>query len=108
MKLPRFPQGSQLRRPAHGRGQALRRAADQDQASGHVSLRGAYDCRQHGRSISSDFYYQSRRRLAVARPNPADPNAALPLDRDWGLHPALKDVYPLYQRRAGGLHPFAG
>jgi len=59
--------------------------------------------------VSSDFYYQSRPTLAVARPNPADPNSALPLDRDWGLHPALKDtIYPLYKKGQVAFIPFAG
>jgi uncharacterized protein (DUF1501 family) len=47
--------------------------------------------------------------LAIARPNAADPNAALPLDRDWGLHPALKDtLYPLYKKGQVAFIPFAG
>jgi uncharacterized protein (DUF1501 family) len=74
-----------------------------------VFLRGAYDAANTVIPISSDFYYQSRPTLAVARPNPADPNAALPLDRDWGLHPALKDtIYPLYQKGHVAFIPFAG
>jgi uncharacterized protein (DUF1501 family) len=74
-----------------------------------VFLRGAYDAANTVVPISSDFYYQSRPTLAVARPNPADPNAALPLDRDWGLHPALKDtIYPLYQKGQVAFIPFAG
>jgi len=36
-------------------------------------------------------------------------NAALPLDRDWGLHPALKDtIYPLWQQKQIVFVPFAG
>jgi uncharacterized protein (DUF1501 family) len=74
-----------------------------------VFLRGAYDAANTVVPISSDFYYQSRPTLAVARPNPADPNAALPLDRDWGLHPALKDtIYPLYKKGQVAFVPFAG
>ena len=74
-----------------------------------VFLRGAYDAANTVVPISSDFYYQSRPTLAVARPNPADPNAALPLDRDWGLHPALKDtIYPLYKKGQVAFIPFAG
>ncbi len=74
-----------------------------------VFLRGAYDAANTIVPVSSDFYYQSRPTLAIARPNPADPNAALPLDRDWGLHPALKDtLYPLYQKRQVAFIPFAG
>jgi uncharacterized protein (DUF1501 family) len=74
-----------------------------------VFLRGAYDAANTVVPISSDFYYQSRPTLAVARPNPADPNSALPLDRDWGLHPALKDtIYPLYKKGQVAFVPFAG
>jgi uncharacterized protein (DUF1501 family) len=74
-----------------------------------VFLRGAYDAANTVVPISSDFYYQSRPTLAIARPNPADPNAALPLDRDWGLHPALKDtLYPLYKKGQLAFIPFAG
>jgi uncharacterized protein (DUF1501 family) len=74
-----------------------------------VFLRGAYDAANTVVPISSDFYYQSRPTLAIARPNPAEPNAALPLDRDWGLHPALKDtIYLLYQKGQVAFIPFAG
>jgi uncharacterized protein (DUF1501 family) len=74
-----------------------------------VFLRGAYDAANVIVPVSSDFYYQSRPTLAVARPNPADPNAALPLDRDWGLHPALKDtLYPIYKKGQLAFIPFAG
>jgi uncharacterized protein (DUF1501 family) len=74
-----------------------------------VFLRGAYDAANTVVPVSSDFYYQSRPTLAIARPNPADPNAALPLDRDWGLHPALKDtLYPLYKKGQLAFIPFAG
>jgi uncharacterized protein (DUF1501 family) len=74
-----------------------------------VFLRGAYDAANTVIPISSDLYYQSRPTLAVARPNPADPNSALPLDHDWGLHPALKDtIYPLYKKNQVAFVPFAG
>jgi uncharacterized protein (DUF1501 family) len=74
-----------------------------------VFLRGAYDAANTIVPVASDFYYQSRPSLAIARPNPADPNAALPLDRDWGLHPALKDtLYPLYDKGQLAFIPFAG
>jgi uncharacterized protein (DUF1501 family) len=74
-----------------------------------VFLRGAYDAANVVIPVSSDFYYQSRPTLAIARPNPSDPNAALPLSADWGLHPALKDtLYPLYQQGQLAFVPFAG
>jgi len=74
-----------------------------------VFLRGAYDAANVVIPVSSEFYYRSRPTLAIARPNPADPNAALPLNSDWGLHPALKDtLYPLYQNGQLAFIPFAG
>ena len=74
-----------------------------------IFLRGAYDAANVVIPISSDFYYQSRPTLAIARPNKADDNAALPLDRDWGLHPALKEaLYPIYQQKQLAFVPFAG
>ena len=74
-----------------------------------VFLRGAYDAANVVVPVSSDFYYQSRPNLAIARPNPSDPNAALPLNSDWGLHPVLKDtLYPLYQKGELAFVPFAG
>src|SRR6202000_2868717 len=40
---------------------------------------------------------------------PVNPNAALPLDADWGLHPALHDsIYPLGAKREIAFVPFAG
>jgi uncharacterized protein (DUF1501 family) len=74
-----------------------------------VFLRGAYDAANVVIPVSSDFYYQSRPALAVARPNPGDPHAALALDAAWGLHPALKDsIYPLWQKKQIAFVPFAG
>jgi uncharacterized protein (DUF1501 family) len=74
-----------------------------------VFLRGAYDAANVVIPTSSDFYDQARPSLRVARPNPADPNAALALDGDWSLHPALKDsLYPLWQARQLAFVPFAG
>ena len=55
-----------------------------------VFLRGAYDAANILVPVSSDFYYASRPNIAIAR------DAALPLDANWGLHPALKDsILPL-------------
>jgi uncharacterized protein (DUF1501 family) len=72
-----------------------------------VFLRGAYDAANVVIPVSSDFYYQARPTLAVARPGAA--NGALPLDSDWALHPALKDtIYPLWQQKQIVFVPFAG
>ena len=74
-----------------------------------VFLRGAYDAANVVIPVSSEFYYQSRPTLAIARPNPNDANSAVPLNSDWGLHPVLKDtLYPLYQKGQLAFVPFAG
>jgi uncharacterized protein (DUF1501 family) len=74
-----------------------------------VFLRGAYDAANVVIPTSSPFYYDQRPTLAIAKPNPADPNAALALDGDWSLHPALKDsIYPLWQKKQVAFVPFAG
>jgi uncharacterized protein (DUF1501 family) len=68
-----------------------------------VFLRGAYDASNIVIPVSSDFYYAARPTLAIAR------GAALALDNDWGLHPALKDsIYPLWQKKQVAFVPFAG
>ena len=74
-----------------------------------VFLRGAYDAANIIVPTASDFYYASRPSIAIARPNPADPNAALPLDAEWSLHPALKDsMLPLWQAKQLAFVPYAG
>jgi len=74
-----------------------------------VFLRGAYDAANVVIPTGSDFYYQARPTLHIARPDPADPHAALPLDSDWSLHPALKDsLYPLWARGQIAFVPFVG
>jgi len=78
-----------------------------------VFLRGAYDATNIIVPTGSDFYYAVRPTIAIAKPSsvsgPSDPNAALPLDADWGLHPALKDtMLPLWQAKQLAFVPFAG
>lgn len=74
-----------------------------------VFLRGAYDAANVVIPTGSEFYYASRPTIAVARPNPADPASALPLDSDWSLHPALKDsLYPYWEKKQIAFAPFAG
>jgi uncharacterized protein (DUF1501 family) len=74
-----------------------------------VFLRGAYDAANVVVPVSSDFYYASRPTLAIAKPDVGNPNAALSLDADWGLHPALRDsIYPLWGKREIAFIPFAG
>ncbi len=68
-----------------------------------VFLRGAYDAANIVIPASSDFYYASRPTIAIPK------TAALPLDADWSLHPALKDtIAPLWQARQIAFVPFAG
>jgi uncharacterized protein (DUF1501 family) len=72
-----------------------------------VFLRGAYDCASLLVPTSSEFYYTSRPNIAIARPGEA--NGALPLDGQWGLHPALaQSVLPLYQQKQAAFIAFAG
>ena len=96
-----------------------RRGAPAPQASGEVGegrprfllvfLRGGYDATNLLVPIGSSFYYEQRPRIAIARPSPSDPAAALPLDADWGLHPALRQsVYRLAQSGQARCIPFAG
>jgi uncharacterized protein (DUF1501 family) len=74
-----------------------------------VFLRGAYDATSIIIPTSSDFYYQSRPTIAIAKPDPNNAKAALPLDADWSLHPVLADtLYPLWQNGQMAFVPFAG
>ena len=72
-----------------------------------VFLRGAYDCSNLLVPTGSDFYYASRPNIAIARPGM--PNGALPLDADWGLHPALaQSVMPMFEQKQASFIAFAG
>jgi uncharacterized protein (DUF1501 family) len=74
-----------------------------------IFLRGGYDAINVVIPTYSDFYYESRPNIAIARPDPTNPNAALPLDGQWSLHPVLKDsIYPLWQKKQIAFVPFAG
>ena len=74
-----------------------------------VFLRGGYDCNNLLVPYASDFYYESRPTLAIARPDANNPNSAIALDANWGLNPILRDsIYPLWQRRQIAFVPFAG
>ena len=80
-----------------------------------VFLRGAYDCCNLLVPTASNFYYESRPDIAIARPpaagaaaDPANPTA-IALDANWGLHPALAgNLWPLYQKGELAFVPFAG
>src|SRR5450432_1913141 len=63
-----------------------------------VFLRGGYDATNFLVPVTSQFYYDARPNIAIAVPGP-DPNTALPLDADWGLHPSQREtVYPLFKQ----------
>jgi uncharacterized protein (DUF1501 family) len=73
-----------------------------------VFLRGGYDATSLLVPSSSSYYYEQRPTIAVARPGTAA-DAALPLDGDWSLHPALRDsVLPLFEKKQAAFVPFAG
>ena len=74
-----------------------------------VFLRGGYDCNNLLVPYASDFYYESRPTLGIARPDPSNPNSAIALNADWGLNPVLRDsIYPLWQKKQIAFVPFAG
>src|ERR1700746_637116 len=65
-----------------------------------VFLRGASDAANVLVPVASDFYYSSRPTLAVARPDVGNPNSALSLTTEWGLHPAFRNsILPLWEKR---------
>ena len=79
-----------------------------------VFLRGGYDAASVVVPVGSDFYFEVRPTIALPKPDPANPNAAISLARpndavQWGLHPALKDsMLPLWQKGQLAFVPFAG
>jgi uncharacterized protein (DUF1501 family) len=73
-----------------------------------VFLRGGYDAANLLVPHGSSYYYEARPHIAVDRPG-SGPNAALAIDDQWALAPALADsVYPLLQRGQAAFVPFAG
>lgn len=74
-----------------------------------VFLRGGYDAANLLVPTSSNFYYESRPTIAIARPDPGNSQSAILLDANWGLHPSLRDsVAPLFAKREMAFIPFAG
>lgn len=74
-----------------------------------VFLRGGYDAANILIPHTSPFYYAARPNLAIAKPDPGNDKAALGLDNNWGLHPALKDsIGQLFARNQAAFIPFAG
>lgn len=73
-----------------------------------VFLRGGYDAANLLVPVNSDFYYESRPNIAIARPS-SDINSAISLSADWALHPVLREtIYPLYMAKQAIFIPFAG
>jgi uncharacterized protein (DUF1501 family) len=73
-----------------------------------VFLRGAYDASNLLIPTSSNFYYEARPNIAIAKPSESLESAIL-LDADWGLHPALRSsIYPMFQKGEAAFIPFAG
>ncbi|BBP00812.1 hypothetical protein SFSGTM_15200 [Sulfuriferula nivalis] len=74
-----------------------------------VMLRGAYD----GASLlvphGYPFYYAARPNIALAQPNPANPDAALDIGHGYGLHPAVaSSLHTMFQAQQAVLVPFSG
>jgi uncharacterized protein (DUF1501 family) len=63
-----------------------------------IFLRGAVD----GLSVVVPYreptYYSDRPQIAI--PQPGQPNGALDLDGQFGLHPALAPIFPLWQQKS--------
>jgi uncharacterized protein (DUF1501 family) len=74
-----------------------------------VFLRGGYDAANLLVPTSSDFYYETRPTIAIARPDAANVQSAIALDANWGLHPALREsVAQLFAKKEAAFIPFAG
>ncbi|CAN5115701.1 DUF1501 domain-containing protein [soil metagenome] len=74
-----------------------------------VFLRGAYDAANVVAPVGASFYQESRPTIALKKFDPADPQAAIELSGQWGLHPALRDsMLPLWQKNQLAFVPFAG
>src|SRR5260221_7248915 len=68
-----------------------------------VFLRGGYDAANVLVPVSSADYYALRPNIAIPK------DAALALDGNWGLHPALAEtLHALYRRGEAAFIPFAG
>ncbi|TMG97476.1 MAG: DUF1501 domain-containing protein [Betaproteobacteria bacterium] len=73
-----------------------------------VFLRGGYDAASLLVPHGSPYYYEARPSIAIARPGSAA-DAALAIDAQWALAPALADsIHPLFQRGHAAFVPFAG
>lgn len=74
-----------------------------------VFLRGGYDANNLLVPYASDFYYESRPTIALAKPTPGDPASVRALDANWALAPAVAPTMgPLWDRKQLAFIPFAG
>ena len=79
-----------------------------------IFLRGGYDAASLLVPTASHFYREVRPTIGivgsvVANDVNANPNAAIQLNNDWGLHPALRNsIYPLFAQGQAAFIPFAG
>ncbi|KAF1008501.1 MAG: hypothetical protein GAK28_00922 [Luteibacter sp.] len=74
-----------------------------------VFLRGGYDANNMLVPYASDFYYESRPSIALAKPDPSNPKSVRALDAHWGLAPVLANsMGPLWDKRQLAFIPFAG
>lgn len=74
-----------------------------------VFLRGGYDCANAIIPYTSDFYYEARPNIAIARPTDGDAAGALRLNADWALAPALRaTIGARFNKREVAFVPFAG
>ena len=81
----------------------LRYLDNSDNAVGHINENFAREIMElHTMGVG-------RPTLGIARPDVGNPNSALPLGAEWGLHPVLRDsILPLWGRREVAFVPFAG
>jgi uncharacterized protein (DUF1501 family) len=74
-----------------------------------VFLRGGYDSSNLLIPYSSNYYYEARPSIAIARPDPASSTGAMALNADWALAPAVRDtIGTMFQQRQVSFIPFAG
>lgn len=73
-----------------------------------IFLRGAYDACNFLVPYTSDDYYETRPRIAIAQPGSGE-GAALKLNDNWGMHPAFQHtLLPLWEQKQISFIPFAG
>ncbi|MGA7437221.1 MAG: DUF1501 domain-containing protein [Luteibacter sp.] len=74
-----------------------------------VFLRGGYDANNLLVPYASDFYYESRPNIALARPTAGDPKSVRALDTSWAIAPAVTQTMgPLWDKKQLAFIPFAG